>query len=149
MLSEEHFSGGGNCSLESRLQSIRGRLSEVNSSVRKLESNMIFLLVHPELLTYTSNSDGDSKTRNEYVWEVDRQSSVVMSNPRTDYGQEEYTTNSSELHSKIDESMSLRYELMISEGEISDALYEEKKQWHSERNDLPYDDSKTIEHHSY
>ena len=112
-------------SLEAKLQNVRAKLSDVNGSVRKLESNMIFLLVHPQLVTFTSQ--GSDEQQDPHTWNVDTQGTVMMSNPQTDYGQEEFLTNQTELNGQYAENMGLRHDLMVTKDEILDALYEQKK----------------------
>ncbi len=136
---------GGSYSLQSRLSEVRSKLFEINKTVSELESNVLFLLCRPDLINYSPKDSSEQETSTE---NADTQK-LATDNSAYYRWEPTFITNPSKLHSKIDERMSLRYELMVSEGEISDALYEEKKQRHSERNDLPYDDSKTIEHHSY
>ena len=119
----------GGYSLESRLQNIRAKLSEVNSAVRKLESNMIFLLVNPDLITYTSSQNSNSE-QSASMRSSDGDDSIVVSNIRTDYGQEEFMTNPVELNGQYAENMGARHDLMVYESEILSAIDEQKKKAH-------------------
>ena len=133
---------GGSYSLEVRLQNIRAKLSQVNTAVRNLESNMIFLLVNPELVNYapSQSSDSSSEQQSADAWDFD-QHSVVISNPRTDYGQEQFLTNPTELHGLLADSMGARHDLMVNESEILSALYEQNKKAHYDNVDSAYNDS--------
>ena len=144
MSTGEAFSTGGNYSLESKLQSVRGKLSAVNRSVRQLESNMVFLLVNPHLVNYTSSQSTDTSQQEPHMWDVDSQGTVVASNPKTDFGQEEFLTNPAEIHGQYSDAMGLRHSLMVNEDEILSALHEEKKQTHNVGNNFLYDDTDTI-----
>ena len=129
-VSQQVFSSqGGSYLLESRLQHIKTKLSEVNSAVRKLESNMIFLLVHPELVTYASqNSGSDSnEQQSDSPWSLHDEHSTVMSNPKVDYGQEQFMTNPNELSGQYSDYMGVRHDLMVNESEILGAIDEQKK----------------------
>ena len=144
-------SQGGSYLLESRLQNIRGRLSAINTSVRNLESNMIFLLVNPERVTYTSEDSGSSEQHTGDLSDSssgDTQSSVVVSTPRTDFGQEWFTTNPYELNDQLSKSVTVRHSLMISENEILAAIDEQKKKNHhdSASADLAHHYSNNDEH---
>ena len=122
---------GGTYSLEARLQNIRAKLSNVNSAVRKLESNMIFLLVNPELIQYASSETSDSKSEQSVsMWSSDGDNSTVVSNIRTDYGQEGFMTNPIELGGQYAENMGTRHALMICQSEILSAIDEQKKKSH-------------------
>ena len=124
---------GGNYSLESRLRSIRGKLSEINSAVRNLESNMIFLLVNPELVNSTPSEASSSSQEQEIanLWGYEP-NSVVMSVPKTDYGQEQFTTDPIELDNQLAQHMGVRHSLMVCESEILAAIYERNKKAYSE-----------------
>ena len=132
---------GGSYSLQTRLQNIRAKLSEVNSAVRKLEFNMIYLLVNPELINYTSSQSSDSNNQSESDWSPDGEHSAVMSNPRTDYGQEEFMTNPNELSGQYAENMGVRHDLMVGESEILSAIDEQKKKAH-------YDNAAVADHYN-
>ena len=138
----------GNYSLEAKLRSIRGKLSEINTAVRRLESNMIFLLVNPGLVNCTS-SETSSSTEQESVWNTGEEHSVVVSVPKTDYGQEEFMTDPIQLHDELSQSMGVRHALMVSEDEILDAMDVQKKKKHHENINSMLDDNKAVEHHSF
>lgn len=121
---------GGSYLLESRLQNIKAKLATVNSAVRRLESNMIFLLVNPDLVTYTSDSTDGGSEQTVRMWSSDGDDPIVMSTPRTDYGQEEFMTNPAELNGLLADSMGLRHALMVGEKEILSTIDEQKKKAH-------------------
>ena len=122
---------GGSYSLETRLQNIRAKLSEVNSAVRRLESNMIFLLVNPELIHYDSSQTSDSNSeQSTSMWSSDGDNSIVVSSIRTDYGQENFMTNPIELSGQYAENMGARHDLMLCQSEILSAIDEQKKKAH-------------------
>ena len=128
-IGQQAFSAlGGTYSLEARLQNIRAKLSNVNSAVRNLESNMIFLLVNPELI-YSTSSDSKSE-QSISMWSSEGDNSTVVSSIRTDYGQEGFITNSIELSGQYAENMSARHDLMICQSEILSAIDEQKKKSH-------------------
>lgn len=120
------LSMGGNYSLKARLRDVRAKLFEINSAVRKLESNMIFLLVNPELVTYASSesSGNSSEPQSIDVSDPNQEYSVVISNP---YVQTQFITNPIELHGQYAENMGARHDLMTRESEILSALHEQNK----------------------
>ena len=136
---------GGSYSLEARLQNIRAKLSQINTSVRNLESNMIFLLVNPELVTYTDQSTVSSQQQ-DMGSGLDNEYESVMTVQRTDFGQEQFLTNPTELHDLLADNMGTRHDLMVSETEILSALYEQKKKAHYDNADSVYNDSNLNEH---
>lgn len=132
------LSMGGNYSLKARLRDVRAKLFEINSAVKKLESNMIFLLVNPELITYTSSqsSGNSSEPQSTDVSDPNQEYSVVISNP---YIQAQFLTNPIELHGQYAENMGARHDLMVSESEILGALHEQnKKASYEEHHDDAY-----------
>lgn len=122
---------GGNYSLESRLQSVKSRLFNVNRKVRDLESNVISLLVNPERIYSTQSSSTSS----------DGEGSQVMRIQQVDFGQEQYLTDPAMLDDQLSESLGMRYALMIAEKEIFAAIHERDKE--KEKNHEPLD------HHYY
>ena len=125
---------GGNYSLESRLQSVKSRLFNVNRKVRELESNMIFLLVNPEL-TYSTQSSSTSSSDGE------GSQSQVMRIQQVDFGQEQFMTDPVMLDDELSQSFGLRHSLMTAEEEILAAIHERDKE--KEKNHEPLD------HHYY
>src|SRR3989338_3179238 len=126
---------GGNYSLEAQLRDIRAKLSEINIAVRKLELNMIFLLVNPEFVNYTSSQSSGSSSEPQSTDAADpnQEHSVVMNNP---YVPAQFLTNPVELHGQYAENMGARHDLMVSESEILSTLYEQnKKAYYEERHD--------------
>ena len=148
-LGQQIFSSlAGNYSLEAKLRSIRGKLSEVNSAVRKLESNMIFLLVNPGLVNHTSSETSNSSEQ-ESTSNIDEEHSAVVSVPTTDYGQEEFMTDPVQLHDELSQNMGVRYALMVSEEQILDAIDVEKKKNHYDNVNSMLDDNNAVEHPSF
>ena len=148
-LGQQIFSSlAGNYSLEAKLQSIRGKLSEINTAVRKLESNMIFLLVNPGLVNYTSSETSNSSEQ-ESVWNTGEDHSAVVSTPKTDYGQEEFMTNPIQLHDELSQNMGVRHALMVSEDEIVDAIDAQKKKMHYDNINSMIDKNNAVEHPNF
>ncbi len=113
---------GGDYSPQSRLRTIRSKLSEINSKVRNLESNMIFLLVHPHLVVYRNE---ESQSNQQSTNEPDQPQ--VMTVQKVDFGQEQYTLDPSELNGLLSDNLGTRHELMVSEAEILHSMYDQKK----------------------
>lgn len=120
------LSMGGNYSLKARLRDVRAKLFEINSAVKKLESNMIFLLVNPELITYTSSQDSDSSSEQQFTnaSEPNQEHVAIITSL---YGPEQFLTNPIELHGQYAENMGARHDLMTRESEILGALHEQNK----------------------
>ena len=119
---------GGSYSLEARLQAIKSRLFDVNKKVRELESNMIFLLVNPEL-TYTTTQSSNS-SNNQGTSDIDgsQNQGQVLSSQQVDFGQEQYLTNPAELDDKLSQNLGSRHALMVTEEEILAAIHERDKE---------------------
>ena len=148
-LGQQIFSSlAGNYSLEAKLRSVRGKLSEINTAVRRLESNMIFLLVNPGLVNYTPSGTSNSSEQ-ESTWNTGEEHSVAASVPKTDYGQEEFMTNPVQLHDELSQNMGIRYALMVNEDEILDAIYVQEKKKHYENVNSMLDENTAVEHPNF
>lgn len=98
-------STAGDYSLQSQLNTIRGKLFDVNKSLRDLEFNMLFLLAHPEVVSI--NPDNKQSSSNQSIT---------------------YNTNRIEVDIQHAEYMTSRYDLMLTERDILAAIYEKKQE---------------------
>ena len=105
------------------LNEIRNRLFDINKKVREMESNMIFLLVNPDAVII------EEINKQQDLSSLDAENnSNTITRPKTDFGQEKnYLTDPSQVHAKLAEYMSMRYELLIEEKEILGAIDTERK----------------------
>ena len=125
------FAGkGGNYSFGARLNTVRGKLMEISGKVSQLESNIIFLLVHPFLVNpppvYTSNDDNENQDENDTENNFDVQP-VIIENLAEEEWESHFIIDSSLVRSKLSECLTIEHALSLEEKELVEGFNEEKK----------------------
>ena len=126
---------GGNYSLQSRLNEVRGKLFGINKKVNELEYNMIFLLVRPDLINYSSSEDNNNHQQTGS--EDSGTQSHATDNSAYYKWEPTFITNPAELHGKIADYMGIRYGLLINQKELIESMDAEKSKG-PDKNEVRY-----------
>ena len=131
--------GGGSYSIESRLDEVRSKLSNICKKIKELEFNVMSCELNPtEIIPETGsvnnsqNFASDHSDSNNIVYV--RNNMFVVSIPR-------------ELMAQLNEYMDINHSLMVSERELVDALNEQRKRQYG-HNDSSQFVSENIAHYS-
>ena len=105
---------GGSYSIQSRLDEVRDKLSNVYRKVKELESIMVSYELSPNEVIPEHLSEGEDKNKIITTDNYARESIFVVSIP-------------SEILSELSENRDIEYSLEVSGRELSDALDEQNK----------------------
>lgn len=121
-----NFSNPGGVSSEGRLREVRNELIGAFKEIRSIEENLIFLLVHPEIVTVATTSKKSSSNTNnkDSSTEINRALRV-----------NHFSTNASELRARLSELGDFKKGLQSNEYSLIQSIVEAEKHAGSSSND--------------